>query len=62
MDYEKKYKAAIVAEIEERINRNNEKAASYSSSSHDYLCQVKEAVYKNLLSFIDTLEVKEVDL
>ncbi len=56
-------KAAVVAEIKERINRDNEMAASYSGSSeHDYLCRVKEAVYKDLLSFLDTLEVKEVDL
>ena len=56
-------KAAIVAEIKERINRDNEAAASYSDGSeHDYLCRVKEAVYKDLLSFLDTLEVKEIDL
>ena len=56
-------KAAIVAEIKERIDRNNEKAAFYSSGSeHDYLYRVKEAVYKDLLHFLNTLEVKEVDL
>ena len=56
-------KDAIVAEIKERINRDNENAASYSDGSeHDYLCRVKEAVYKDLLSFLDTLEVKENDL
>lgn len=56
-------KAAIVAEIKRRIDRNNENAASYSSNSeHDYLCRVIEKVYKNLLSFLNTLEVKEVDL
>lgn len=56
-------KSALVAEIERRINRNNEKAASYSSGSEsDYLCRVKEAVYKDLISFINTLEVKDVDL
>lgn len=57
-------KSVVVAEIKERINRDNEKAASFSSSSeHDYLCRVKEKVYKSLLSFLDTLEVvKEVDL
>lgn len=53
-------KSAVVAEIERRINANNERAASYSSGSeHDYLCRVKEKVYKSLLSFLDTLEVKE---
>ena len=56
-------KEKVVEEIEERINRDNERAVSYSSNSeHDYLCRVKEAVYKNLLSFLDTLETKEVDL
>ena len=56
-------KATVVAEIEKRIDRDNEMAASYSNNSeHDYLCRVKEKVYKSLLSFLDTLEVKEVDL
>lgn len=56
-------KSAIVAEIKKRIDRDNEMAASYSNNSeHDYLCRVKEKVYKSLLSFLDTLEVKEVDL
>lgn len=56
-------KSALVAEIEKRIDRNNERAASYSSNSeHDYLCRVKEKVYKSLLSFVDTLEVKKVDI
>ena len=56
-------KSDIIAEIKRRIDRNNENAASYpSSSEHDYLCRVKEKVYKDLLSFLDTLEVKEVDV
>lgn len=56
-------KATIISEIKRRIDRNNEMAASFSSNSeHDYLCRVTEKVYKNLLSFLDTLEVKEVDL
>ena len=56
-------KSALVAEIKERIDRDNEKAASYPDNSEtDYLYRVKEAVYKDLLSFLDTLEVKEVDL
>ena len=55
-------KDAVVAEIKRRIDWNKERAASYSSSSeHDYLYRVKEAVYKDLLPFLDTLEVKEVD-
>ena len=56
-------KSAVVEEIKERIDRDNEMAASYpSNSEHDYFYRVKEKVYKSLLSFIDTLEVKEVDL
>ena len=56
-------KAAVVAEIKERINRDNEAAASYSDGSeHDYLCRVKQSVYKGLLSFLNTLEVKEIDI
>jgi asparagine synthetase B (glutamine-hydrolysing) len=56
-------KSAVVAEIKRRIDRNNEKAASYSSGSeHDYLYRVEENVYKDLISFLNTLEVKEVDL
>ena len=52
-------KDTLIAEIKERIDSDNEKAASFSGSSeHDYLYRVKEEVYKNLLSFIDTLEVK----
>jgi hypothetical protein len=48
----------LVAEIRKRIDRDNEKSASYSDNSeHDYLCRVKEKVYQSLLSFIDTLEV-----
>lgn len=51
-------KSDLVAEIRKRIDRNNEKSASYSANSeHDYLCRVKEKVYESLLSFIDTLEV-----
>jgi hypothetical protein len=56
-------KAAVVAEIKERIDRDNEKAASYPDNSEtDYLYRVKEAVYKDLLFFLNILEVKEVDL
>jgi hypothetical protein len=56
-------KDRIVAEIKERINRDNEKAASYSDGSEfDYFYRLKESLYKDLLSFINTLEVKEVDL
>lgn len=56
-------KAALVAEIERRINRNNEKVSFYPSGSEsDCICRVKEAVYEDLISFLDTLESKEVDL
>ena len=56
-------KYALVAEIKERIDRNNERAASYSNNSeHDYFYRFEEKIYKDLLSFINTLEVKEIDL
>ena len=54
-------KEKVVAEIKQRIDRNNEHAASYSGSEHDYLCKVKEKIYKSLLSFISNLKVKEVE-
>ena len=41
-------KSALVAEIERRIDRDNEDAASYSSNSeHNYLYKVKKRVYRN---------------
>lgn len=53
-------KSDLVAEIRKRIDRDNEKSASYSDNSEqDYLCRVKEKVYQSLLSFIDTLEVTD---
>ena len=56
-------KSALVAEIKRRIDRDNEDAASYSSNSeHNYLYRVKKRVYSSLLSFIETLEVKDMDL
>lgn len=56
-------KSAVVAEIKRRIDSNNEKAAYYSNGSeHDYLYRIEENVYKDLISFLDTLKVKEVDL
>lgn len=56
-------KSIVVREIKRRIDSNNEKAASYSSGSeHDYLYRVEEKVYKDLLSFLNTIEVKGVDL
>ena len=47
-------KSALVAEIERRIKRFREEKDSVSI--------VKTNTYKGILSFIDTLEVKEVDL
>lgn len=56
-------KDKVTAEIKRRIDMINENAAFYSSSSeHDYLCRIQEKVYKDLLSFLDTIEEKEVDL
>ena len=54
-------KDVLIAEIEKRIDKENEEAASYpSNSEHDYLCRVTVRVYRSLLSFIKTLEVKEI--
>jgi hypothetical protein len=47
-------KDALVVEIERRIKRFREEKDSVSI--------VKTNTYKGILSFIDTLEVKEVDL
>ena len=47
-------KDAVVTEIERRIKRFREEKDSVSI--------VKTNVYKGILSFLDTLEVKEVDL
>lgn len=56
-------KSVVVAEIKRRINNNNENAASYSSGSeHDYLYRIEENAYKDLISFLNTFEVKGVDL
>lgn len=47
-------KSVLVAEIERRIKRFREEKDSVSI--------VKTNTYKGILSFLDTLEVKEVDL
>ena len=51
-------KAAVVAEIERRIKEGEEVIKEVPSSAILGLIQA----YKNVLSFLDTLEVKEVDL
>ena len=51
-------KAAVVAEIERRIEEGEEVIKQMPSSAIIGLVQA----YKNILSFLDTLEVKEVDL
>ena len=51
-------KDAIVAEIEKRITEGEEVVKGVPSSAIFGLIQA----YKNTLSFIETLEVKEVDL
>ena len=47
-------KSAVVAEIERRIKKFREEKDSVSI--------IKTNTYKGILSFIDTIEVKEVDL
>ena len=51
-------KSALVAEIERRVKEGEEVVKEIPSSAIMGLIQA----YKNTLSFIDTLEVKEVDL
>jgi hypothetical protein len=51
-------KSALVAEIEKRIEEGEKVAKELPSSAIMGIIQA----YKNTLSFIDTLEVKEVDL
>lgn len=51
-------KAALVAEIKKRQKEHDEKKYDYASSDH-FWASVEDG---KILSFIDTLEVKEVDL
>ena len=51
-------KAAVVAEIEKRVKEAEIVVRNIPSSAIFGLMQA----YKNVLSFLDTLEVKEVDL
>lgn len=51
-------KSAVVAEIEKRVKEGEIVARDVPSSAIFGLIQA----YKNILSFLDTLEIKEVDL
>lgn len=51
-------KSAVVAEIEKRIEEGEKVAKEFPSSAIMGLIQA----YKNTLSFLDILEVKEVDI
>ena len=51
-------KDALVAEIERRVTEGEEVAKEFPSSAIMGLIQA----YKNTLSYIDTLEVEEVDM
>lgn len=56
-------KAALVAEIENCINRCNIKKQSCPVNTQvEAICDNKIYAYKELLSFLNTLEVKDVDL
>ena len=56
-------KDTLVAEIKRRIDWDNDMAATFpDNSEYDYLYRIQEEIYKSLLSFINTIEVKEVDL
>lgn len=55
-------KSALVAEIESCINRCNiKKQSCLVNTQVEAICDNKICAYKELLSFLDTLEVKEVD-
>ena len=56
-------KSAVIAEINNRIDICNIKKHSCPVNTQvEAICDNKIHAYKELLSFIDTLEVKEVDL
>lgn len=56
-------KSALVAEIENRIDRCNTKKWSCPANTQvEALCDNKISAYKEILSFLDTTEVKNVDL
>ena len=56
-------KSAIVAEIERNINAYNEKKKHCPSNTQvEAICDNKVQVLKYILSFLDTLEVKKMDL
>lgn len=58
-------KSALVAEIERRIKHYNESAKEFGDEGYNdnvLMEQCKANACKYILSFLDTLEVKEVDL
>ena len=56
-------KDVLVAEIENRINRCNiKKQYCPVNTQIEAICDNKICAYKELLSFLDTLEMKDVDL
>lgn len=55
-------KAAIVAEIKKRIKAHKESLKNCDSSISEIVLKGSMSAYQSSLRFLDTLEVKEVDL
>lgn len=55
-------KAAIVAEIKKRIKAHKESLKNCDSSISEIVLKGSMSAYQSSLHFLDTLEVKEVDL
>ena len=55
-------KSALVAEIKRKIEAHKETLKNCDSSISEMVLKSSIGAYLNLLHFIDTLEVKEVDL
>jgi len=56
-------KAAVIAEMKNRIDKCNTKKRSCPVNTQvEAICDNKIYAYKELLSLLDTLETKEVDL
>ena len=54
-------KSALVAEIERKIEAHKEALKNCDSSISEMVLKGSMSAYLNLLSFIDALEVKDVD-
>jgi hypothetical protein len=55
-------KAALVTEIERKIEAHKETLKNCDSSISEMVLKSSMSAYQNLLHFLDTIEVKEVDI